>query len=172
MTEDKRETVAPDFTHLDAKGRARMVDVSAKPATERTAVAAGRLVASEEVVERIRTADLAKGDALAVAKIAGIMAAKRTDELIPLCHPLPITSVDLSFRFLPDGRSIEVESCVKTTAPTGVEMEALTAASTALLTLYDMAKALDRSMTITDVRLIEKRGGRSGHYVREEDGGS
>ncbi len=169
MSEGEREAQAPGFTHLDAAGRAHMVDVSAKPATERVAVAAGRLVASLDVVERIRAADLAKGDALAVAKIAGMMAAKRTGELIPLCHPLPLTSVNLTFHFRPDGRSIEVESRVKTTAPTGVEMEALTAVSAALLALYDMAKALDRSMTIGDIRLIEKHGGRSGHYRRRED---
>ena len=151
------------LTHLDAAGAAHMVDVSAKPATAREATAEGRIVMSAEALAAMRDGSLAKGDALAVARVAGIMAAKRTAELVPLCHPLAISKVAVDLAFVADG--IAVTATVATTGPTGVEMEALTAVSIALLTLYDMAKAIDRGMRIEGVRLRAKRGGRSGDWT-------
>ena len=154
-----------DLTHLDEKGRARMVDVSAKDVTERRAVARARLVMSEGTLERILKGDLPKGDVLAVARTAGIMAAKKTSDLIPMCHPLPIAAVEVVFE--PAGTSeLTVEGRVVVTAKTGAEMEALTAVTVAGLTVYDMVKAVDREMTLTDVMLTEKSGGRSGHFKR------
>ena len=150
------------LTHLDAGGAAHMVDVSAKPATAREATAKGRILMSAEALAAIRAGTLAKGDALAVARVAGIMAAKRTPELIPLCHPLPLAKVSIDLAFEEAG--IACTATCATTGPTGVEMEALTAVSAALLTLYDMAKAIDRGMTIQDVRLLAKSGGRSGDW--------
>ena len=150
------------LTHLDAAGAARMVDVSGKDATKRVATAAGHIAMSAEALAAIRAGALAKGDALATARIAGIMAAKRAADLIPLCHPLPITSVEIDL-VLGD-EAIECTATVATTHRTGVEMEALTAVSVALLTLYDMAKAIDRAMRIGDIRLIAKQGGRSGDW--------
>ncbi|AMU95706.1 MAG: cyclic pyranopterin monophosphate synthase MoaC [Sphingopyxis terrae] len=149
-------------THLDESGAAHMVDVGAKAATGRRAVAGGRITMTPEALAAIRAGDAPKGDVLSTARIAGIMAAKRTAELIPLCHPLALTSVAVDFDWEADG--ISVRATAATTGPTGVEMEALTAASVALLTLYDMAKALDRAMVIGDIRLLEKSGGRSGDW--------
>lgn len=149
-------------THLDESGAAHMVDVGAKVATERRAVAAGRITMSAGALDAIRSGNAPKGDVLSTARIAGIMAAKRTADLIPLCHPLALTSVGVEFDWQEDG--ISVRATVTTTGPTGVEMEALTAASVALLTLYDMAKALDRAMILGDIRLLEKSGGRSGDW--------
>jgi cyclic pyranopterin phosphate synthase len=149
-------------THLDDSGAAHMVDVGAKPATQRRAVAAGRITMSPQALEAIRSGNAPKGDVFSTARIAGIMAAKRTSDLIPLCHPLALSKVGVDFEWLDDG--IAVTATAATTGPTGVEMEALTAASVALLTLYDMAKALDRAMAIGDIRLLEKSGGRSGDW--------
>ncbi|MFC0104145.1 cyclic pyranopterin monophosphate synthase MoaC [Sphingopyxis terrae] len=149
-------------THLDESGTAHMVDVGAKAATGRRAVASGRIAMAPEALAAIRAGNAPKGDVLSTARIAGIMAAKRTAELIPLCHPLALTSVAVEFDWEADG--ISVRATAATTGPTGVEMEALTAASVALLTLYDMAKALDRAMLLGDIRLLEKSGGRSGDW--------
>lgn len=149
-------------THLDDSGAAHMVDVGAKPATGRRAVAGGRIAMSADALAAIRSGNAPKGDILSTARIAGIMAAKRTAELIPLCHPIALTGVAVDFVWEEDG--IAVRAAAATTGPTGVEMEALTAASVALLTLYDMAKALDRAMLIGDIRLLEKSGGRSGDW--------
>jgi len=150
------------LTHLDADGAARMVDVSAKAETAREATAAGRIAMSAQAAEAIRAGAVKKGDVLAVARVAGIMAAKTTSDLIPLCHPLPISGVTLDLTVEPEG--VSASATVRTTHTTGVEMEALTAVTVALLTVYDMAKALDRTMTIGDVRLLAKSGGRSGDY--------
>ncbi|MBP8230792.1 cyclic pyranopterin monophosphate synthase MoaC [Rhizorhabdus sp.] len=150
------------LTHLDEDGAARMVDVSAKAETKREATAEGRILIAADALESIRAGAVKKGDVLAVARVAGIMAAKKTAELIPLCHPLPITGVTLDLTIEADG--IRATATVGTTYGTGVEMEALTAVSVALLTIYDMAKALDRGMQIGDVRLLAKSGGRSGDW--------
>jgi cyclic pyranopterin phosphate synthase len=152
------------LTHLDDSGAAHMVDVSAKPATARIAVAEGRIAIGAEALAAIRDGSAKKGDVLATARIAGIMAAKRTADLIPLCHPIAITRVSVELTLEDTG--IHVAATVATTGPTGVEMEALTACTVALLTIYDMAKALDRGMEIGGVRLVEKSGGRSGDWVR------
>ena len=151
-----------DLTHLDAQGNARMVDVGGKAATQRVAIASGRIRMSAEALAAIRDGDVPKGDVLAAARIAGIMAAKKTAELIPLCHPLALETVGVDFSF-EDG-ALRVSATAALTGKTGVEMEALTAASVALLTIYDMAKALDKGMVIEDLRLIEKRGGKSGDW--------
>ena len=153
---------APALSHVDERGRVRMVDVGAKPATAREAIATGRLRMSPATIRRIQAGELKKGDPLQTARLAGIMAAKRTSELIPLCHPLALTFADVALTPRRDGYTIE--ATVRTTGQTGVEMEALTAVSVAALTVYDMLKAIDKSITITDIRLKEKRGGRSGHY--------
>ncbi|MFN3370782.1 MAG: cyclic pyranopterin monophosphate synthase MoaC [Sphingomonadaceae bacterium] len=155
------------LTHLDSTGAARMVDVGAKAVTERVAVAEGRIAMGAAALDAIRGGTAPKGDALATARIAGILAAKRTAELIPLCHPLPLSAVTLDLE-AGDG-SIRAKATVRTSGRTGVEMEALTAVSVALLTLYDMAKALDRGMRIEGIRLLEKRGGKSGDW-RAGDG--
>jgi cyclic pyranopterin phosphate synthase len=154
------------LTHLDADGAARMVDVSAKAETAREATAAGRITMSAEAAAAIRGGAVKKGDVIAVARVAGIMAAKKTSDLIPLCHPLPISGVTLDLAVGDDG--VTATATVRTTHTTGVEMEALTAVTVALLTVYDMAKALDRTMTIGEVRLIAKSGGRSGDYRAEQ----
>ena len=154
-----------DFTHLDEKGRARMVDVGAKAVTEREAVARGSITMRPETLSRIFDEALPKGDVLAVARTAGIMAAKQTSSLIPLCHPLPLDSVNVQFEADGD-RRLRVESTVRVTAKTGAEMEALTAVTVAALTVYDMCKAIDREMTIDDVKLMKKSGGQSGHFAR------
>lgn len=158
----------PQFTHLDEKGRARMVDVSAKRATSREAVARGRVLMKPETARAIEKQTVAKGDVLAVAKIAGVMAAKRTSDLIPLCHPLEITAVDVAFRTDARLGRIEIEAAVRTRGRTGVEMEALTAVSAAALTIYDMCKAVDRAMTLSDIQLVLKRGGKSGTFRRKD----
>ncbi len=154
----------PALTHIDSKGEARMVDVSAKPATERVAVAEGCVVMTKATLDLIVKGDAAKGDVLGTARIAGIMAAKRTSELIPLCHPLALSKVTLDIT--PDAAlpGCRIEATVKVTGPTGVEMEALTAVSVAALTVYDMIKAVERGVRIEGIRLVEKRGGKSGHY--------
>ena len=150
------------LTHLDEAGNAAMVDVSAKAATIREALAEGRITMSAEAIAAIRAGAVKKGDVLATARIAGIMAAKKTSELIPLCHPLMLSKVAVDFEFEADG--VRVLAMARLSGQTGVEMEALTAASVALLTIYDMAKALDKGMVIGDVRLLEKRGGKSGDW--------
>ncbi|WP_033924955.1 cyclic pyranopterin monophosphate synthase MoaC [Sphingomonas sp. 35-24ZXX] len=152
-----------DLTHLDASGAAHMVDVSAKPDTMREAVAEGMISMAPEVIAAIRAGDIKKGDVLGTARIAGIMAAKQTSNLIPLCHPLPISSVSVDFDYADTG--VRVETRVRTSGKTGVEMEALTAASVALLTIYDMAKAMDKGMVIGPVRLLAKSGGKSGDWT-------
>ena len=154
-----------DLTHFDDKGRARMVDVSEKDVTERVAEARGSVLMAKETLARIAAGGIKKGDVLSVARLAGIMGAKRTPDLIPLCHPLALTKVGVDFAWEDNG--IAVTATAATNGPTGVEMEALTAASVALLTLYDMAKALDRAMVIGDIRLREKSGGRSGDWRAE-----
>ena len=155
------------LTHIDEAGRARMVDVSDKPSTERIAVASGRLVMKPETLQLALTGTGKKGEVRTVAEIAGVMAAKRTSDLIPMCHPLAISSVKVAVEPTADGSGLEATARVKTTGPTGVEMEALTAVSVALLTLYDMLKAADKAMTIEAVRLVEKSGGASGDFRRE-----
>ncbi len=150
------------LTHLDESGAAHMVAVAGKPVTEREAVASGRITMSPEAAAAIRAGAIKKGDVLATARIAGIMAAKKTAELIPLCHPLPLTRVAVDLA--PDETGVTVTATVATEGKTGVEMEALTAASVALLTLYDMAKALDKNMIIGDIRLLSKTGGKSGDW--------
>ena len=155
------------LTHLDAEGRARMVDVSDKPATVREAFAEGRIRMAAETLALVREGRAKKGDVRATAEIAGVMAAKKTSDLIPLCHPLALSGVKVEVAELADGVGLRVTARVKTTGPTGVEMEALTAVGVALLTLYDMLKAADRGMVIEGVRLLEKRGGRSGAWTAE-----
>jgi cyclic pyranopterin phosphate synthase len=154
----------PVLSHVDRQGRVAMVDVGAKPVTSREAVARAQITMSAAAVKAIRAGAVAKGDPLQTARLAGIMAAKQTSALIPLCHPLPLTHV--SVELTPMRRGYRIASRVRTTAQTGVEMEALTAASVAALTIYDMVKAIDKTMTIGDICLVEKRGGRSGHYAR------
>lgn len=156
------------FTHFDAEGRAVMVDVSAKAETVRVAVARGRVTMRPETLALILAGSLGKGDALAVARLAGIMAAKRTPDLIPLCHPLALSSVAVDLTPLPAENAVEIEARCKLSGRTGVEMEALTAVSVAALTLYDMAKAVDRGMVIGEIRLIEKSGGKSGEWRAED----
>ena len=162
-----RLPASPAFTHLDAEGRARMVDVSDKDETDRVAIAGARVVMRPETLERIRSGDVAKGDVLAVARLAGIMAAKRTAELIPLCHPLALTSVGVDLACVPERSAVEITATCRLRGRTGVEMEALTAASVAALTVYDMCKAVDRGMVVTDLRLLRKSGGRSGDWEAE-----
>ena len=154
-----------DFTHIDEHGHAKMVDTSEKAATARRAIASARVLMSAETVAAIRRNQTPKGDPLETARLAGIVAAKRTADLIPLCHPLPLTHIDVRAELRDDG--VYLESEVATRAQTGVEMEALTAVTVAALTIYDMCKALDKSMTITDVQLEVKTGGKSGEYRRE-----
>jgi cyclic pyranopterin phosphate synthase len=156
------------LSHIDASGNARMVEVSDKPVTAREAVAEGIITMSSEAVAIIRERRAAKGDVLLVAQIAGIQAAKRTGDLIPLCHPLPLSGVDVHFELLPDG--VRCEATARTMDRTGVEMEAMTAVSVALLTVYDMIKAVDRGMTLGGVRLLRKSGGRSGTWTRGSEG--
>jgi cyclic pyranopterin phosphate synthase len=155
---------APRLSHVDQAGRVRMVDVSEKAETAREAVARGHIAMSSEALELIRAGRIAKGDPLQAARLAGIMAAKRTAELIPLCHPLPLSHVEVALTPTADGYDIEARA--RTTARTGVEMEALTAVSVAALTIYDMVKAVDKGMEIGSIRLMEKRGGRSGAWHR------
>jgi len=159
-----------EFTHFNESGRARMVDVSAKAQTERVATAQAKVFLQPETLEKIQRGKIAKGDVLAVAQVAGVMGAKKTPDLIPMCHPIFLSSVDISFKEEPDceGRcAITVTATAKTSGQTGVEMEAMTAASVAALTIYDMCKAIDRGMSFGDICLLEKSGGKSGTYTRE-----
>jgi cyclic pyranopterin phosphate synthase len=160
-----------EFTHFNESGRARMVDVSAKDSTERVATAQAKVFLQPETLEKIQNGKIAKGDVLSVAQVAGVMGAKRTPDLIPMCHPILLTSVDISFKeeVQPDreGRSsITIFATAKTTGPTGVEMEAMTAASVAALTIYDMCKSIDRGMSFSEVCLLTKSGGKSGTFSR------
>lgn len=157
-----------ELTHFDEHGDARMVDVGEKPVTTRAAKASGRVEMRAETLRLIRDGQVSKGDVLAVARLAGIMAAKRTAELIPLCHTVPLNAVDVQFDFN-GNTTLTITAIAKATARTGVEMEALTAVSVAALTIYDMCKSVDREMTIGAIRLEEKSGGRSGHFVRQEE---
>ena len=154
------------LTHFDAQGNAIMVDVGEKKETVRTAIARGKIVVNEAVYAAIVQGTVKKGDVLGVARIAGIMAAKRTSDIIPLCHPLPIAKCSVDFQLLPEERAVEAEAVVKVTGQTGVEMEALHAVSTALLTIYDMCKALDKGMELREIFLVRKSGGKSGDFVR------
>jgi cyclic pyranopterin phosphate synthase len=166
MARTNNRKQAARLSHVDEKtGEARMVDVGAKPATVREAVARGRILISREAMQLVRAGVLKKGDPLQVARLAGIMAAKQTANLIPLCHPLPLSSIDVELTPRRDG--YEIRARVRTTAQTGVEMEALTAVSVAALTIYDMVKAADKAMTLTDIQLVSKRGGMSGDYRRK-----
>ena len=157
-----------DFTHFDDAGNARMVDVGQKPPTRRTATAAARVLVNEATFALIRDGGVKKGDVLSVAQLAGVMGAKRTPDLIPLCHPLALDSIDVALTLDESHLSVEILATVSCTGRTGVEMEALTAAATAALTVYDMCKAVQRDMVITDIRLVEKTGGVHGDYHREE----
>ena len=158
-----------DFTHFDSQGNARMVNVGHKEITHREAVAAGRVLVNENTFRLIRTGGVKKGDVLTVAQVAGIMAAKRTPDLIPMCHPVPVSGIDLRL-WLDEARlSVEIEASVRCDGRTGVEMEALTAVSGAALTVYDMCKAVQRDMVIADIRLVSKSGGVHGDYHREDE---
>ena len=159
MTKERRQ-----LSHVDRRGRVKMVDVGAKPVTDRQAIARGAITMSPTALGLIRRGEIAKGDPLQAARLAGILAAKQTASLIPLCHPLPLTHV--SVELTPAKRGYTIESRVRTSAQTGVEMEALTAVAVAALTIYDMVKAVDKDMVIGDICLVEKSGGKSGHYVR------
>lgn len=155
------------LTHIDEEGKACMVDVSEKQATQREAIAKGSVIMNHKTIELIKDRSIAKGDVIAVARIAGIMAAKKTSELIPMCHPLNITSVKVDIVIDDKQNRVDIEAKVKITGQTGVEMEALTAVSVAALAIYDMCKAVDKGMIISDIMLIEKRGGKSGEYKRK-----
>jgi len=155
------------FTHFDASGNATMVDVSAKPVTDRTATARAQVIMNPQTLAMIEAGTAKKGDVLGVARLAGIMAAKRTAELIPLCHPLPITAVVVDLTPDRQANAIDIAATVRTTGQTGVEMEALTAASVAALTVYDMCKSVDRGMRIEGVRVVHKAGGKSGEFTQE-----
>ena len=161
-----------ELTHLDAQGRAHMVDVGAKAKTEREAVAAGRVLMQPETLRLLREGNLPKGDVLGTARVAGIMAAKRTAELIPLCHPLLLTKVAVEFEFDETDSAVAITATVRCQGQTGVEMEALTAVSVAALTIYDMAKAVERGMVLADIRLLEKRGGKTGPWSRIDSEGN
>ncbi len=155
-----------DFTHVNEQGRARMVDVSAKDDSERVAIARAVISMQPETLALIKSGGINKGDVLAVAQVAGIMGAKQTSNLVPMCHPLMLTSVDLNFEIDDDNSCIIITSVAKTTGKTGVEMEAITGAAVAAITIYDMAKAVDRWMEISEIKLLEKWGGKSGHVKR------
>lgn len=157
--------MSDQLTHLDEHGAARMVDVGAKPDTERVAIAGGAVYMQPETLRLIRDGAIKKGDVLTIARIAGVMAAKRTSELIPLCHPLPLTHLDVETSLDEEANAVRITATARTIGKTGVEMEALTAVSVAALTIYDMAKAVDREMRLSDIRLLEKRGGQRGDYV-------
>ncbi len=168
MTAERSKRKSDELTHLDDKGRARMVDVSSKRVTARTAVAQASVVMDKATLDLILASGIEKGDVLGTARIAGIMAAKRTSELIPMCHPIAITSLEMDFEVDRKRSSITAVATARTRDRTGIEMEALTAAAVAALTIYDMCKAVDRGMTITAVQLLKKSGGRSGTYLREK----
>lgn len=157
-----------ELTHINEQGRARMVDVTGKAVTRRTAVARGEVHMNKETFKRIKAGNIQKGDVLAVAQVAGIQAAKHTWELIPMCHPLPLTGIDLTFALPEDPYRVEITAAVSCTGVTGVEMEALTAVSAAALTIYDMCKAVQKDMRIENIRLLSKTGGKSGDYTAEE----
>ncbi len=156
-----------DLTHFNQEGEAHMVDVGNKSITKRVAIAEGQIMMLDKTLDLIKQGNHKKGDVLGIARIAGIMAAKKTSDLIPLCHPLALTKVSLDFDILDDDVAVQCCAQVETSGQTGVEMEALTAVQVALLTIYDMCKAVDRGMIMTDIRLLEKAGGKSGHWVRE-----
>lgn len=156
-----------DFSHFNNSGRARMVDVSEKAETVRTAVAAGRVLVNAETFELIKTGGLKKGDVLGTAQIAGIMGAKRTPDIIPMCHPIMLSGVDIDFELNEKELAVEITATARCTGVTGVEMEALTAVSVAALTVYDMCKAVQKDMEITDIRLLKKTGGKSGEFIRK-----
>lgn len=158
-----------DFTHFNAQGRAKMVDVGEKPPTRRTAVAGARVLVSPETFELIRSGGMKKGDVLTVAQIAGVMGAKRTPDLIPMCHPILVDGIDLDLSLDEARCAVEIRATVSCDGRTGVEMEALTAAAVAALTVYDMCKAVQKDMVITDLRLLEKTGGVHGDFHREEE---
>ncbi|MCC8120690.1 MAG: cyclic pyranopterin monophosphate synthase MoaC [Oscillospiraceae bacterium] len=158
-----------DFTHFNEEGRAKMVDVGSKPPTRRTAVAAGRVLVSKKTFDLIRSGGMKKGDVLTVAQVAGVMGAKRTPDLIPMCHPVAVDGIDLSLRLDEARCSVEIEATVSCAGRTGVEMEALTAVSTAALTVYDMCKAVQKDMVISDIRLMKKSGGVHGDFERTEE---
>ena len=160
--------MSDELTHIDAKGQANMVDVADKETTTRIARASAKILMKPETLQKIKDNDFKKGDVLAVARIAGIMAAKQTHHLIPMCHSLNLSKVSVDFEFIEDG--VQITTLAKLSAQTGVEMEALTAASIAALTIYDMCKAVDRFMRITELQLLEKSGGKSGHWTLEEHG--
>lgn len=155
-----------ELTHFDEEGKARMVDVSEKDVTKRVAKAGGRIIVGREIFERIKEGTVEKGDVLGIARVAGIMAMKKTSDLIPLCHPLPVTGSSIDFTLEEEGYSVYCEAVCKVTGKTGVEMEALTGVSVALLTIYDMCKALSRDMVLGDIGLLEKSGGKSGDYKK------
>ncbi|QPR36618.1 cyclic pyranopterin monophosphate synthase MoaC [Delftia acidovorans] len=155
------------LTHFDAQGQAHMVDVGAKPATHRIAVAEGRITMQPATLAIIQSGTAKKGDVLGIARIAGIMAAKKTSDLIPLCHPLALTRVAVDFELLPETSSVRCLATVETVGPTGVEMEALTAVQVALLTVYDMCKAVDKGMVMEGIRVLEKHGGKTGSFVAQ-----
>lgn len=157
-----------ELTHFNEEGNARMVFVDEKIDTNRRAVAYGEISMSEETFERVKAGGIKKGDVLTVAQIAGIMGAKKTWELIPMCHPLPLSGADLRFELLEESHKIAIQAVVKVKGPTGVEMEALTAVATAALTIYDMCKAMDKEMVISNICLLEKEGGKSGTFVRKD----
>lgn len=157
-----------DFTHFNEQGRAKMVDVGEKPVTTRTAVAAARVLLNRDTFERIRTGGMKKGDVLTVAQVAGVMGAKRTPDLIPMCHPILIDGIDLNLHLDEERCSVEIEATVSCDGRTGVEMEALTAVSTAALTVYDMCKAVQKDMVISDIRLLRKSGGVHGDFSRSD----
>lgn len=166
MQDDK--SFQKKFTHIDKEGKARMVDVSGKAATPREAVARGSISMKPATIRMILDKNIPKGDVLATARIAGIMAAKKTGDLIPMCHPLNLTSVGVEISVDEEKNKVNIEAIVKTVGQTGVEMEALTAVSVAALAIYDMCKAVDREMTISDIMLMEKRGGKSGEFIRKK----
>ena len=157
-----------DFTHFNENGRARMVDVTDKSETQRTAVAAGRVLVNRETFELIKTGGMKKGDVLTTAQIGGIMGAKRTSDIIPMCHPIFISGVDIDFEMDEENCAVNITATAKCTGVTGVEMEALTAVSVAALTVYDMCKAVQKDMVISDIRLLKKTGGKSGTFIRED----
>ena len=163
MSDDKNA----EFTHFDDQGNAIMVDVGGKKATHREASAAGTISMSPQAFEMVKSGTMLKGDVLGIARVAGIMGAKKVDSLIPLCHPLLISKINIDFSYLEDDHTIEIVATVGMSGQTGVEMEALTAVSIAALTIYDMCKAVDKSMVISDIRLLKKTGGKSGTYVRQ-----
>ncbi len=156
-----------ELTHFNRRGEAHMVDVGDKPVTQREALAEGRITMQDDTLARIRAGDHKKGDVLGIARVAGIMAAKRTADLVPLCHPLPLTAVSIDFELEDSPPAVRCRARVRTGGQTGVEMEALTAVQVALLTIYDMCKAVDRGMVMTDIGLLEKRGGKSGEWRRD-----